>query len=85
MKAEFPIPAEFPPGARFFVDNAEPVVWLPAEGFCAISGSGLLIPLPEGEFARNSPPSEIKEPEWRERADREIAWMRAELASSAAP
>lgn len=75
MKAEFPIPAEFPPGAEFFVDDGDPVVWLPEKGYCSMNVNGLMVP--REDFARTSPPSEIKESEWRERAGRYVEYLRA--------
>ena len=77
MKAEFPIPAEFPSGAKFFVDEGDPIVEMPEEGLCAINGDGLLMPIRPESFARNSPPSEVSEAGWRERADRLVARFRA--------
>ena len=80
MKA-FPIPAEFPPGAKFFVDEGDPIVELPDVGLCCINGDGLLMPLRLAEFARNAPPSKVDEAGWRERADRLVARLAARAAA----
>jgi predicted alpha/beta-hydrolase family hydrolase len=68
----FPIPFEFPPGAKFWVDEGDPIVELP-EGLCCINGEGLLQPFSPDEFARNSPPSRVDEAGWRRRADLIVA------------
>ena len=80
MKA-FPIPAEFPPGAKFLLGGGDPVVDIPGEGLFGVNADGMLVPFPAKEFARAAPPSELGEAGWRERADRLVARLAARAAA----
>jgi hypothetical protein len=88
MKA-FPIPAEFPPGAKFLLGGGDPVVDIPGEGLFGVNADGMLVAFPAKEFARAAPPSELGEAAWRESVAEEVAFMRERerdrLAARAAP
>ena len=49
-----PIPDNFPPKAVFWIDDDEPVVWLPDRGLNCVGGSGLLHAIPDSEFFSES-------------------------------